>query len=105
MCKEAGLDDASASRFSDMALYAAYAVNASVRRSGQSAFTWIPLQGIVQIAVEAVPEAGRAAFTQTFIAAVTGVSHTSFLCRCSCKHILLRLRESTVSMNIGPHHG
>ena len=75
-CKDAGLDDATASRFNDMALYAAYAVNASVRKSGQSAFTWIPLQGTVHAAVEAVPEAGRPAFTQAFIAAVTGVSHT-----------------------------
>lgn len=75
VCKDAGLDDATASRFSDMALYAAYAVNASVRRSGQSAFTWIPLQGTVHAAVEAVPEAGRPAFTQAFVAAVTLVRH------------------------------
>ena len=72
-CKEAGLDNGSASRFSDMATYAAYAINSSVRKSGQSAFTWIPLQGIVQCAAEAVPEAGRAAFTQDFITAVTRV--------------------------------
>ncbi len=72
-CKDAGLDDATASRFHDMALYAAYTVNASVRKSGQSAFTWIPLQGTVHAAVEAVPEAKRAAFTPAFIAAVTGV--------------------------------
>ena len=74
-CKEAGLDDATAARFNDMAVYAAYAVNASVRKSGQSAFTWIPLQGVAQSALQSVPTDTRADFAQRFIPAVTGVSH------------------------------
>lgn len=73
-CKEAGLDDATAARVNDMALYAAYAMNASVRKSGQSAFTWIPLQGVAQSALQSVPTDARADFAQRFIPAVTGVS-------------------------------
>lgn len=96
-CKDAGLDDANASRFNDMALYAAYAISASVRKSGQSAFTWIPLQGVVQAALEAVPEAGRAAFTQTFIAAVTGVTQAPFLVSANW----LGLHASTMSDDTG----
>ena len=73
----AGLDEATASRFDNMALYAAYAVNALVRQSGKAAFTWVPLQGTVLAAADAVSEAGRAAFTQAFIAALSGVSRAS----------------------------
>lgn len=72
-CKEAGLDDATAARLSDMALYTTYSVNASVRKSGQSAFTWIPLQGLVHSAVDSVPEDARDGFTQSFIDALTQV--------------------------------
>ena len=73
-CCRAGLDDATAARFHEMAFYATYAVDALVRKSGQSAFTWVPLQGVTQCALNSVPEAEKPAFTQSFIGALTGVS-------------------------------
>ena len=73
-CCRAGLDDATAARFHEMAFYATYAVDALVRKSGQSAFTWVPLQGVTQCALDLVSEAEKPAFTQSFIGALTGVS-------------------------------
>ena len=40
-CTSAGLDEATASRYGDMALYAAHAVNALVRQSSKAASTWV----------------------------------------------------------------
>ena len=73
-CRGAGLEDTTAARFHEMAFYATYAVETLVRKSGQSAFTWVPLQGVTQCALNSVHDAERPAFTQSFIGALTGVS-------------------------------
>ena len=93
-CCRAGLDNATAARFHEMAFYATYAVDALVRKSGQSAFTWVPLQGVTQCALNSVPEAEKPAFTQSFIGALTGVSQPlqSLLMRVDTHHLdLIRI--------------
>ena len=83
-----------------MAFYATYAVDALVRKSGQSAFTWVPLQGVTQCALNLVPEAEKPAFTQSFIGALTGVSQPlqSLLMRVDTHHLDL-IRVSDVAID------